>query len=825
MHSTVPRPNTLHKYLMLQIAMNGEDHCIRFLDFLMFMTDSLRNIGKAFKLDVLKGDFPHRFSNKEHVNYIGRLPSIDAEEDWYGFNTCKDEKEVQESKKYWTDQGQIYCTCNEECTCTKQKWDFKKELESYCWKDVYVLAGAVKAYRDQALNFNGSSDYQWQCEGIEPYQYMTQSQIALALFLEGKEIQNISISHEKIRPGFNPLQIEWMEQWMEQYPEFKIQHAANNYKEYYDSFLKVFLDGYCPETKTAFKFRDCLYHACPTCYPPEKQTFTHPRGISWKRAKELGDKETNLLHTNLNYNNVAVMWECKFLPKSKLGKDHPFGQCMQLRDAFYGGRTEVFAAYANQDHFPEHEMLHHDVCSLYPYVCSWKDLPIGYPEVKFNKTIEKERLHPNHPNKYFGFARIKVKPNSKDLIAVLPHRGTNNKSNEPERLLYDLNEKVGCWHTEMIYLAIEQGYEVLEIYEVWHWDENNRSNTVMRGYMEFFLRMKQEAEGWEKLGKNIANQLTGNLKDISTLTDEDKDKICNYIFTQNGGFARPRKEKVEINPVLRQLAKIFLNCLWGKLVQKAPKEFEKSIYGYKQYLELLSNPYIDRSTIKFRQISPSGTIFKARYTLHEPPKKPVSFLNVPIASSVTAHAQVVLMRQMFKVGPENVLYCDTDSIMFMRKKGLENLSTSGLGNWEDEHPKEKLTRFWALAPKCYMIEMEDKEGELDYHLKCKGVRGTKTNKDRTSFDNIHRLIEADFLGEAKQAIVVEAMTIHPNSTNAEVPYGTLCTRYGDKIVQTVFSKRKLSVCDDLEVDRMDKVKIVRLLPEGYEGNVPGFEKI
>jgi hypothetical protein len=812
MHVTTPRPNTLHKYLMVELTMSGEDSSIKLLDFMMMMTDSLRNIGKAFKLDVCKGDFPHRFSKIENLNYEGPMPKLDSVEDYYNFKEMKNQNELDECREFWMKQKTLYCDCYEgECVCNKKKWNFKKELEAYCWIDVDVLAGACRSYRDQALSFNGSSEYAWSTNGIEPFQYMTQSQIALALFMQGKEHNNMAITHEKIRPSFDSNQILWMENIMDMNNQFKIQHAGNSFQEYFDTETNTFLDGYCHETKTVFEYFNCFNDGCEVCYEQEIRIGAiHPtRNVKWDKVSYETHKRLNLLRSSNNYSNVVVRWSHDKEEYVQFKEIPTLGNIMKLRDFFYGGRTEVFAAYADVSKLPGMEILHHDVCSLYPYVCSWKELPIGLPEIKFNKTVEVHRLHPNHPDRYFGFARIKVRPNSKDLIGILPHR--QKAENGDEKLTYDLFVKEGCWHTELIYLAMEHQYEILEVYEVWHWPESQRSTTLMRGYMEFFLRMKQEAEGWEKLGKDIMNGKSEN-----DLSEKEKSDIADMIFTNNGGFARPRLEKVEKNPVLRQLAKIFLNCLWGKLCQKNASEYERFIYGYKQYLEICSNSMVNLSTIKFRHVN--GCVFKARYELVDNLQETNRFLNIPIAASVTAHAQVVLMRQMFKIGPERVLYCDTDSIMFIREKHLEKLNKSGLGNWEDEHPNETIKRFWALAPKCYMMEIEA-NNHMDYHFKCKGVRSTEDNRKNTSFDKIHDLIEREFLGLEKGIINAATMIIHPNSTNSAIPYGTLCTCYGTKKIQIVFSKRELLVNDDEKITQLSEKAIVRLLPFGYNGNV------
>ncbi len=814
MHSTIPRPGTIHKYLEMKIKMTGDKTEIRFTDFMMLMCDSLKNIGTAFELNVSKGDFPHRFSLDCHMDYVGPLPRMDDDKDWYGFRQMKSAEDLKEAREHWTSQGEIYCTCesNAMCSCNKPKWDYQVELEKYCRLDVLVLAGAVKAYRNEALSFSGESEFDWKIDGIDPFCYMTQSQVALALFTQGKSKSDVLITHEKVRPSFNPNQIVWLENQMVDYPQHQIQHAGNSLKEWYDDSTRTFLDGYCPRTKTAFEYFDCVEDGCPICHVDKVNSYEHhpTRQVPWKYVIQSTKDKIMGLMSNENYHSVEIRWshEDNNLPAN------PIGNVMKLRDCFYGGRTEVFMAYCNPNMFEDQELKHIDVCSLYPYVCAMKQLPIGKPTIYFNRDIQKERLNPSHPDRYFGFARIRVKPNVKDLIAILPERV--QVEGGAEKLMYDLKEKEGSWHTELIYLAMEHDYEIMEVYEVWHWPESQRSTELMKGYIEFFLRMKQEAEGWEKLGGGVYTK-----EQYASITEEMKDSICEQIFLNNGGFARPRKEFVKRNPVKRQLAKIYLNCLWGKLCQKNTIEFEKTIYGYKQYLEILSNVRLDQDTIRFRHVA--GSVFKVRYSVVDVLEETNRFINIPIAASVTAHAQVHLMRKMFEIGVERIAYCDTDSIMAIVDKDAPNLHKTGLGNWTDEHIGATIQRFWALAPKCYLMDIhKEKAGVVkkDLYFKCKGVRSTEDNRQKTGVDSIHQLVESAFLHPNSEAYVeVDTMTIHPNSTNAKVAYGTMLTCYGKKRVQTVYSKRILDPNEDEEITCLDDMGIVRLLPFGYEGDI------
>ena len=97
------------------------------------------------------------------------------------------------------------------------------------------------------------------------------------------------------------------------------------------------------------------------------------------------------------------------------------------------------------------------------------------------------------------------------------------------------------------------------------------------------------------------------------------------------------------------------------------------------------------------------------------------------------------------------------------------------------------------------------------------MRSTEENREKTSQENIHELIEHQFNGEPGYTIIAKTMTIHPNSTNALIPYGTMCTKYGLKKIQAVFSKRRLLVNDNELVTELDQMAMVRLVPYGYEG--------
>jgi hypothetical protein len=311
------------------------------------------------------------------------------------------------------------------------------------------------------------------------------------------------------------------------------------------------------------------------------------------------------------------------------------------------------------------------------------------------------------------------------------------------------------------------------------------------------------------------------------------DIICDKIKILNGGFARPDPNGVEENGVRRQLGKGYLNTLWGKLVQKAAMLHEKFIFTMKEYHQLLNDPEINPESLKFRHIH--TYMFKAQYekrTNNFDEFNP--FLSIPIGASVTAHAQVLLMRKMFAIGVENMLYCDTDSLILKRPIGAPCLTSRGLGNWEPEYATDKkgnpirILQFIALAPKCYMIrtdQIEEEEDEVTKVVtkknlestKCKGVKMTVVNRKTITFEAFKTLVKSTYDDEdLEKPLVAETMVIYPNSTNRFLPYGTLCTRNGHKKVGVVYTKRNFCRLPRVE---FDSVALVRLLPHSYDGKV------
>ena len=761
-YTFIPRPGSDHKYI--EVTMYFDGHTVRFIDFMCLIPGSLKGIAQSFQLTIQKGDFPHRFLCRNTLNYIGRIPPIDTSDDFFSLQWKKSEEDVNDVKEWYNVQCEKYCSCELLCSCSKEKWDCQKFLAEYCWMDVDVLAQACQKYRDLLMN-TANTGGSWNPTAIDPFCYLTQSQLAMQIFLSGfEQLPPIGVAIPR-HHNINRVQFVWYHRLQVAHPELTFIHYGTNTTRYMWVNENIYIDCFCVETQTVYLFFSSLERGLPATMDKIDRWLEHRRkgfigGVEIKYEDELG------IVTELEKNIAGICED---------------------RDFFFGGRTEVFSPYARPDDSEEIKYL--DVCSLYPTICSFAMLPIGHPTIYFGSQCDLNRLDPRVSDPYFGYVRCKVIPNKSDRLGLLPSKLENG------RLVFNLNDKIGMWFTEEIYLAMQCGYIITEIYEVHHFDRDNRSDTLMRGYMEAFLTLKQEAEGWKKLGASSDNP-----------SEEEQDRILEDLFEANGGIGRVKKENVKKNPVLRQVSKIFLNCLWGKFCQRKKMEFFSELTSYKDYEALLSAP--ESSNMVFRQMAPGRwrvKFTKPDYLLPANPR-----YNIYLAAGVTAQARCYLHRQMLRIGPERVLYCDTDSIVFLYPKIAPSLTGIGLGKWTDEHPNEVILELMAIAPKCYMLNIEG-----DTVMKAKGCIISVENRKLLSSEVVKGLIQAYCTQKQLESVTLQNFSIFTNSTDIDFSYGTMFSRYNTKQVRCVLNKRQLVT--EFEEDGVlgENIMRVTLFPEGF----------
>ena len=205
------------------------------------------------------------------------------------------------------------------------------------------------------------------------------------------------------------------------------------------------------------------------------------------------------------------MWECQW---SQLKQTHPdiqtyvdslqFVAPLNPRDPFCGGRTNAIKLYHCVT--PDQKIHYIDYTSLYPWVNKTCVYPKGHPLFI---------SQPGHTDisRYFGIVQCQVLPPHELYHPVLPHRHGGKLTFslcaacvEEEMVKPPLERSYQCAHSDdrriltgtwcipELKKAVELGYEIQYIYEVWHFPQVQEG--LFKDYVNTWLKIKQEASGW-----------------------------------------------------------------------------------------------------------------------------------------------------------------------------------------------------------------------------------------------------------------------------------------------------------------------------------------
>ena len=259
---------------------------------------------------------------------------------------------------------------------------------------------------------------------------------------------------------------------------------------------------------------------------------------------------------------------------------------MEPRDALYGGRTEAFTLFQK-----DQNISYVDVTSLYPYINKTGKIPIGHPEIVTEGFTDIQQ--------YEGLIKCKILPPRGLYIPVLPVKMNNkllftlcrtcseNQQQKPCQHNDEERSLTGTWVTDELKKALEKGYVVQRIYEVWHFDETEqydpktKTGGLFTDYVNTFLKMKQEASGWPEWCQS-ENDKWRYIRDYH----EKEGILMDY-------------NNIKKNPGLRALAKLMLNSFWGKFGQRSNMPRIKYISQPVEYFDMLTSDQILVMGIKF----------------------------------------------------------------------------------------------------------------------------------------------------------------------------------------------------------------------------------
>ena len=690
---------------------------IRFIDSLSFFQMPLSAFPKTFGLtELCKGYFPHKFNHPDHQNYVGPIPALD----YYIPETMSPEGK-QALETWHQDQRD-------------KLFDFKKELVKYCQSDVRLLKQGCLTFKRLFETLTG----------FNPFDHITIASACNRDLRMNRMIPN-SIASEPVRGwrnriNYSKVAMEWLT-WCAQEQQ-SLQHARNA-GEYCIPGTNFHVDGFDASTNTIYEFHGCFWHGCPRCFPIRYESHLRHYDRTMQDVYETTQQRIQQFK-ELGY-HVVEMWECDWTRLKDTSLDiRTYLGTLELteplnpRDAFCGGRTNAIKLY---HHVTPNQQIHYiDVTSLYPWVNKTCVYPKGHPRVIFN---------PGHTDitTYFGLVQCKVLPPRHLYHPVLPYRHESKllfplcaACVEQEMVKRPLDKCAECVHTDEqraltgtwctpeLSKAVDLGYDIQYIYEVWHFDETCEG--LFKDYVNTWLKIKQEASGWP------------------SWVGEDETKRQQYLreYFEHEGI-QLEYDKIQKNPGLRTLAKMMLNSMWGKFGQRLNKTQVQTFEDPQAF-----HRFLDTSTLDVRHVSVINDHLVEVHYQYQDEDIPVSpNLNIFVACFTTCWARLRLYAALEQLG-ERVLYYDTDSVIYWTD---ETQATPVLGDYLGDFTSELgnddyIVEFVSGGPKNYGYQT--KLG----HIECK-VRGFRLNSEGKSQLN-YNVMRQNVLDEIQKPLLKPRQT-------------------------------------------------------------------
>ncbi len=184
----------------------------------------------------------------------------------------------------------------------------------------------------------------------------------------------------------------------------------------------------------------------------------------------------------------------------------------------------------------------------------------------------------------------------------------------------------GTWVSVELIKAVELGYQILELYQVWHFPETRVG--LFRQYVQTFLRLKQEASGYPSDCK----------------TEAEKGQYRMQFLKKEGVRLDP--DNIKHNPGLRQVAKAALNNLWGKFAERPNLPQKKYVDNPAELFSLLHDSTVNVHDMRFV----NDDMVEVYTTKENAFLLPKDRCNIVIAAFTTAHACLHLYAELEKLG-------------------------------------------------------------------------------------------------------------------------------------------------------------------------------
>lgn len=692
---------------------------VRFIDSLNFVQAGLSKIPKMFALDcdIRKGNFPHLFNTTSNQSYIGPYPDIRFYEP----------DSMDESQK--NDLIAWYATK------VNATFDFQTELEIYCKQDVKILRLFVVKLALQAFTETTIAIFQ---ESITIASFV--SKVYRKQFYTPDSIAVIPKNGYRLADNQSLVGIKWLlycEQKNHNGTEIQSAYRGrealitiNGVRYKVDGYIEVTDPLTGSITKYVYEFLGCFYHYCPCQNRVVATNDDLVNDVLGVLNREAAERKIKILREN-GY-TVTVMWECewhKLLRRDRSIKSAFSGiskSKLEPRDAFFGGNTDLSSIYHKCK--PNETIKYYDFCSLYPYINRRGVNVSRHPKVIIGNDCMNRDL-----KSFFGLLLARILPPKKLFHPIVPVK-LNNKliftlcykcaeNFSPDDCSHSDLERswIGTYVSEEIKFALEYGYKVTEIREMWEYES---TDNLFASYVTKYQIEKLYASGFPD--------------------GFDETNIDEFIaeYDKAEGVKLDRTRFVA-NKAWRTFIKFMLNSLWGFFGQRC-KQTTVALSKATEFFKLLNNPLVEIRGTKII----NDRVLLVSYDDHNAP--PINTANVVIAAFTTAVARVKLNAALQKCG-KSARYWDSDSVFFVEEKSAvtPTLETGNLlGDFTNElvefGSNAYIDELVVAGPKSYGYKVvETDSGNPHFVCKVKGITLNVRNSSIINFDSLKSQVLAN----------------------------------------------------------------------------------
>ena len=353
---------------------------------------------------------------------------------------------------------------------------------------------------------------------------------------------------------------------------------------------------------------------------------------------------------------MVEMWECFW---DDLSKHDPrliqFLHTLETvepldpRHAFYGGRTGATCLYHKTDEGQGEKVHYIDVTSEYPWVNKYRTYPVGHPQILTSPQT-------TDLSDYYGIAKVDIVTPEELFNPVLPYRSggkltfpfcrTCVEQQQAKPMLdcqwtctHTVQKRLICgtWCTPEIIKAMQKGYQIVKIHEIWHFPKDQRVERLFTGYVDTWLKMKQESSG----------------RPSHVRTPEELQNYTNHYDVHVG--IRMEPGKIVKNAAKCLLPKLMLNSLWGKFGDRLNKSAVESVTAPHELFEYLNNSLMVIHVICVFSEDVLEVVFSNVDEDTSKGKKP----NTSISALTTTQARLKLYSYLDPLR-DQVLYYDTN---------------------------------------------------------------------------------------------------------------------------------------------------------------------